>query len=156
MGQLLTRCNHDDNKEASANNEVNGFNSAISPQKTNTRLGRKKTHPLGPMSKHNLRTCTVNKLQEVLRFFCVNLCCQHAHGEAYLSMGLLERNFVANKDRCNDACSICTKIWHVQFLHVYCSAVVAFLEYLMQIGRLPQDVDYTNWTYQYILYNITR
>jgi hypothetical protein len=41
MGQLLTRCNHDDNEEVSTNNEVNGFNSAISPQKTNMRLGSK-------------------------------------------------------------------------------------------------------------------
>ncbi len=142
MGQLLTRCIYDDNEVASTNNEVNGFNSAISPQKTNTRLGSKKTYPLGPTSKRNLRTRRVNELQEVLRFFCVDLGCQDARGEAYLSAGLLDQNYVANKDGCNDACSICTKKWHDQFLPVYRSAVVAFLEYLMQISRLPQDVDY--------------
>ncbi len=115
MGQLLTGYNHDNNKEASANNEVNRFNSAISPWKTNTRLGSKKTYPLGPTSKCNLRTHTMNELQEVSRFFCLDLGCQHAHGEAYLSTGILDQNFVANKDSCNDACSICTQKWHKQF-----------------------------------------
>jgi hypothetical protein len=134
MGQLSTRFNHDNNEDASADNEVNGFNSATSPWKSNMRLGSKKTYPLGPTSKCNLRTCSVTELQEVLRFFCLDLGCQHARGKAYLSMGLLDPNFVPNDDKCNDACSICTKKWHDQFLPVYQSAVVAFLEYLMQIG----------------------
>jgi hypothetical protein len=83
----------------------------------------------------------VTELQEVLRFFCLDLGCQHAHCKAYLSTELLDPNFVANDDRCNHACSICTKKWHDQFLPVYCSAVLAFLEYLMQFGQLPQDLD---------------
>ncbi len=101
MGQLLTGCNHDDSEEASANNEVNGFISAISPQKTNTRLGSKKTYPLRPTSMRNLRTRTVNELQEVLRFFCLDLGCQHARGEAYLSTGLLDHNLLQNENRCH-------------------------------------------------------
>jgi hypothetical protein len=63
MGQLLTGCIHDKNEESSANNKVNEFNSAISPWKTNTREGRKKTYPLGPRSKRNLRTLSMNELQ---------------------------------------------------------------------------------------------
>ena len=40
------------------------------------------------------------------------------------------------------SCPICTRRWHEIFLSVYHSSVVQFLEYLMQMGRLPQQLDY--------------
>ncbi len=73
-------------------------------------------------------------------FFCLNLGCQHAHGEFYLATGCLNLNVIDEK--CDNSCSICSRKWHNQFLPVYCSSVVAFLEYLMQTGKLPQEVDY--------------
>jgi hypothetical protein len=141
MGQLLTKSLHD-NEETSPNTEVEEFNSAISPHKHRMQLTTKITYPLGPTARHSLQVCTSAKLQEVLRFFCLDLGCQHARGEAYLSTGTIDGHEVALEDRCDDAGSICTKKWNEQFLPVYRSGVVAFLEYLRQIGRMPQDMDY--------------
>jgi hypothetical protein len=99
----------------------------------------KKTYPLGPTGRRNLRKCTKSELLEVLIFF-LNLGCQHACGESYLAMGCL--NFNVIDEKCDNSCSICTRKWHNQFLPVYHSIVVAFLEYLMQMRKLPQEVDY--------------
>jgi hypothetical protein len=55
---------------------------------------------------------------------------------------MLDAHDVAIKDMCNVSCLICTKIRGNQFIPVYHSAVLAFLEYLVQIGRIPQEIDY--------------
>jgi hypothetical protein len=34
------------------------------------------------------------------------------------------------------------KRWHEQFLPVYCSGVIGFLEFLMLTVKLPQDINY--------------
>jgi hypothetical protein len=73
-------------------------------------------------------------------FFCLNLGCQHAHGKPYLATECL--NFSIIDETCDNSCFICTQKWHDQFRPVYRSSVVAFLEYLMQLGKLPQDIDY--------------
>ncbi len=77
----------------------------------------------------------------MLQFFCLDLGCQHARGEAYLSTGILDAEDVVLGERCNDACSISTKRWKEQFLPVYRLAVVVFLKYLMQMGKILQDLD---------------
>jgi hypothetical protein len=100
----------------------------------------KKTYPLGPTGRCNLRKRTMLELNEVLHFFGLNLGCQHACGESYLATGCLDFNVIDEK--CDNSCSICSRKWHDQFLPGYCSSVVAFLEYLMQTGKLPQEVDY--------------
>ncbi len=141
MGQLLMKSLHD-KEETYPDNEVKGFNSAISPCKQRTPLNNKKTYPLGQKARWALRACTANELQEVLRFFCLNLGCQHACGKAYLLSGMLDAHDVVIKDTCNDSCSICTKKWNNQFILVYCSAVMSFLEHLMLTGRIPQEIDY--------------
>jgi hypothetical protein len=85
---------------------------------------------------------TADELQEVLRFFCLNLGCQHSHGKAYLLSGMLDAHDVVINDTCNDSCLICTNKWNDQFIPVYRSEFVSFLEYLMLIGRIPQEIDY--------------
>jgi hypothetical protein len=141
MGQLLTKSLYD-KEETSPNNEVEGFNSAISPCKQRTPLNNKKTYPLRQKARRALQTRTDDELQEVLRFFCLNLGCQCAHGKAHLSPGMLDAHDVAIEDTYNDSCLICTKKWNNQFILVYRSAVMSFLEYLVLIGRIPQEIDY--------------
>jgi hypothetical protein len=83
------------------------------------------------------------ELQKVLCFFCLDLGCLHARGESYLSTGILDNNIFVNEN-CDNSCCICTKKWHGQFIPVYHSGVVAFLEFLMQTGKLPVEVDYND------------
>jgi hypothetical protein len=70
----------------------------------------------------------------------LDLGCQHARGESYLATGILNTTTIEH-ERCENSCGICTKRWHEQFLPVYRSGVVGFLEYLMLIGKLPQDIN---------------
>jgi hypothetical protein len=137
----MTMASKQDEGQSSCGNEVEGFNSMISPWKHGTmQQNEKKTYPFGPTGRHNLCKCTKSELHEVLRFFCLDLGCQHTRGESYLATGCL--NFNVIDERCDNSCSICSKKWHNQFLPVYCSSVVAFLDYLMQTEDLPQEVDY--------------
>jgi hypothetical protein len=85
-------------------------------------------------------SCTISELLEVLCYFCLDLGCQYTRGKVYLSAGNLDAHVV--EDRCETLCSICTKEWHKQFVPVHHFGVVAFLENLMQTGKLPQKVDY--------------
>ncbi len=73
--------------------------------------------------------------------FCLDLDCQHAWGKECLPTGILDAHAVVG-NICENMCLFCTKKWHKQFLPVYCYGVVAFLEYLMQTGKIPKDVDY--------------
>jgi hypothetical protein len=124
---------------------VDGFNSAILPGKINSaQPNQKKSYPLGPTTSRSLRERTKKELQEVLCFFCLNLGCLHARGESYLSTEILDNNFFVNENCDNSCCIICTKKWHGQFIPVYHSGVVAFLEFLMQTGKLPVEVDYND------------
>jgi hypothetical protein len=54
---------------------------------------------------------------------------------------MLDAQNVSVNDLC-DGCLIRTKKWNDQFISVYRSAVVAFLEYLMQIGKILQEINY--------------
>jgi hypothetical protein len=100
-----------------------------------------KTYPLGPTGRRSVHDRTQSEMQDVLQFFCLDLECQHAWGEAYLSTGTLD-SLIIDNGACNTLCSICTEKWHEQFLPVYRSSVVAFLEYLMQTGKCPHIIDY--------------
>jgi hypothetical protein len=79
--------------------------------------------------------------QEVLCFFGLDLGCLHARGKWYLATGILDVNIFENVS-CDNSCCIFTKKWHDQFIPVYCFSVVALLEFLMQTGKLPVEVDY--------------
>ncbi len=123
-------------------NGVDGFNSAILPQKLNgTQWNQKKSYPLGLTARRSLRERTKIELQEVLCFFCLDLGCLHARGKSYLATGIIDVTVIENES-CDNLCCICTKKWHDQFIPVYSSYVVAFLECLMQTGKLPVEVDY--------------
>jgi hypothetical protein len=140
MSQLLIASKLDDG-QSSCGDEVEGFNSAMSPWKHSTiQQNKKKTYTLGLTGRHNLRERTKPELHEVLHFVCLDLGCRHACGESYLATGCLDFNIIDEK--CDNSCSICSRKWHNQFLPVYSSSVVAFLEYLMHMGKLPQEVDY--------------
>ena len=123
--------------------DVNIFNSAIFL----SRHGQQRQQPdenkkyaLGPTARQSLRKRTTSELQDVIRFFCFDKGCQHARGESYLAMGGLDLgNIICTP--CGNSCSICTRKWHEMFLPVYRSSVVLFLEFLMQSGQLPQEID---------------
>ena len=140
MSQLLTTfVDHGDTSPSSEG--VKGYNPAISPCQNSTQGPKKKAYPLRPKGGRSLRAQTLSEIHEVLLFFCLDLGCQHARGEAYLSTGYLDGHEI--EDRCDSTCSICTQKWHKQILPVYHSEVVlAFLEYLIQTGKLPHDIDF--------------
>ncbi len=120
--QLFAVGNNDGNTSPSGN-KVDGFNSAISPWKLNrAQPNQKKSYPLGPMARRSLWEHTKIELQEVLCFFCLDLCCQHAWGKSYLAIGILDLTVFENV-RCDNLCYICTKKWHDQFIPVHCSGV---------------------------------
>jgi hypothetical protein len=89
--------------------------------------------------KKHQRAQTSAELKEVLSFFCLDLGCQHSHGEIYLSSGGVDSSALTT--RCGTSCSICTHAWHKRFLPVYCSGVIEFIESLILSGKLPHRVD---------------
>ncbi len=107
-------------------------NSVPSPRSIN----HEKNIPTRSTGRRRLRERTGIELQEVLSFFCLDLGCQHARGESYLATGILNTTTI-EKERCDNSCAICTKRWHAQFLPVYCSGVVGFLDFLTLTGKLP-------------------
>ncbi len=63
-----------DNGKSSCDNEVEGFNSAISPWKHGTmQRNAKTTYPLGPTGRRNLREHMKSELHEVQRYFVSTL-----------------------------------------------------------------------------------
>jgi hypothetical protein len=90
MTQLFSKSIYDDDTSPSADNEViESFNLAISPRHSSKQVNTKKTYPLGPTGRRSVHICTQSEMQEVLQLFCLDLGCQHARGEAYLSVGTL-------------------------------------------------------------------
>jgi hypothetical protein len=137
----MTMASKQDNSQSSCSDEVEGLNLVISPWKHGTmQQNEKKTYPIGPTGRLNLCKHIKLELHEVLRFFCLDLGCQHTRGESYLATRYLNFNVIHKK--CDNSCSIRSRKWHNQFLPVYCSSVVAFLDYSMQTGKLPLEVDY--------------
>ncbi len=115
---------------------LQGVNSEISPicqQRTGHDIGN--NYKLGSFAKKHLHAQTSAELKEVLRFFCLDLGCQHSRGEIYLSSGVLDSS--APTTRCGTSCSICTRVWHKQFRPVYHSGVIEFIESLILSGKLP-------------------
>ena len=72
--------------------EVDGFNFAISTSKHSWSLQptTKKTYPLGPTLLRCLQERTTSELLEGIRFFCLDIGCQHARGESYMATGILD------------------------------------------------------------------
>ena len=93
---------------------------------------------LGPTAKKRLRDRCIKELHKVLRFFCLDLGCQHKRGKVYLSSGSLDS--ITATVRCS-SCSICNWRYHKDFLPVFRSGVVAFLEWLTLTAKLPFIVD---------------
>jgi hypothetical protein len=80
--------NYDDDNSPCTDGD--GYNSAISPLKTNSEeLNRTKRYPLGSMARCCLRECTSVELHKVLSFFCLDLGFQHVRGELYLATASL-------------------------------------------------------------------
>jgi hypothetical protein len=95
----------------SSTTDGNGYNSAISPWKQGQVSPKKKNYPLSIMARRTLRLRTQTELHEVMRYFCLNLGCQHARGEFYLSTSALAQERM-DYEVCNNSCPICTKGWH--------------------------------------------
>ena len=100
LRQLVRGSEHraviDDNQSG----QCEGFNSAISPQRAATRQANtsQEDFALRPTAKKRLRDCCIEELLKVLRFFCLDLGCQHKRGEIYLSSGYLD--FIPATERC--------------------------------------------------------
>ena len=80
--------------------QCEGFNSAISPQRVATWQANtsQEDFALQPTAKKRLRDPCIEELLKVLRFFCLNLGCQHKCGEIYLSSGYLD--LIPATERC--------------------------------------------------------
>ena len=129
--QLLRGSDHTDITVEAQSGECERFNSG----QANT---SQEDFAFGPTAKKRLQDCCIEELHEVLRFFCLDLGCQHERGEIYLSIGSLD--LVTATARCS-LCPICNRRYHKQFLPVYRSGVVAFLEWLTLTAKLPFIVD---------------
>jgi superfamily II DNA helicase RecQ len=110
--------------------ECDGFNSAISPQRSRRRPSNitEQDFALGPTAKKALRSRCLVELNDVLRFFCLDFGCQHKRGEIYLSSGALDSTHAVG--RCN-TCPICNRTYHKDFIPVYRTGVVSYLEWLI-------------------------
>ncbi len=73
-----------------------------------------------------------------MRFFCFNLGCQHVRGEIYLSTGLLDA--VLATGECT-SCPICTRSYHKDFLPVFWSSVIEFIEWMTATSKLPFKIE---------------
>ena len=125
--QLLLGSKHSVVIDDDQSGQCKGFNSAISPWWAATRQANTSQEDLAvrPTAKKRLRDCCIEELLEVLRLFCLDLGCQHERGEFYLSSGYLDS--IPAMERCTSS-PICNRRYHKDFLPVYRSGVVAFLE----------------------------
>ncbi len=137
--QQLNR--HTDNAvDAGSTAECNGYNSAILPRWQQRQVNTSNVDfALGPAGRKQLCARMLSELQEVLRFFCLNLGCQHVCGKMYLLTGILD--YLLATGTCN-SCPICNRLWHKDFLLVFRCSVIAFIEWLMATAKLPFAVDY--------------
>ena len=139
--QLLRGSEHSVVINDNQSGQCKGFYSAISPQQAATRQANKSQEDfaLRPTAKKQLKDRCIKELLEVLRFFCLDLGCQqHKRGEIYLSSGYLDS--IPATERCT-LCPICNRRYHKDFLLVYQSGVVAFLEWLTLTAKLPFIID---------------
>ena len=84
MSQLIVSSQVDEDS-AAISEDVEGFNSAISPSRHRPKRQQqddKNAYALGPTARRSLRQRTTSELQDVIRFFCLNKGCQHARGES--------------------------------------------------------------------------
>jgi len=139
--QLLQGVDYADGTEERNAGECEGFNSAISPQRHVRRPSNstQQDFALGPTAKKVLRSRYLAEQNEVLRFFCLDYGCQHERGEIYLASGMLDSSRAIG--RCS-ACPICNRTYHKDFIPVYRSGVVSFLEWLIVTTKLPFAVDF--------------
>jgi hypothetical protein len=138
--QLVRGSEHTDITVEAQSGECDGFNSAISPRRPPARPANtsQEDFALGLTAKKRLRDRCIEELHEVLRFFCLDLGCQHERGEVYLSSGCLDS--MTATVRCS-SCPICNRRYHKDFLPVFRSGVDAFLEWLTLTAKLPFIVD---------------
>ena len=138
--QLVLGSEHTDITIDSQSGECEGFNSAISPRRPPARPANNshEDFALGPTAKKRLQDCCIKELHKVVRFFCLDLGCQHKRKEIYLSSGSLDS--ITSTTRCS-SCPICNRRYHNDFLPVYRSGVVAFLEWLALTTKLPFVID---------------
>jgi hypothetical protein len=116
---LVTQTGKDNTSwdEPDRTNEDGRYNYAISPRRQIWLVNNSQFNfPLGPAASRQLRVCTLDKLHQVVIFFCLNLGCQHVRGEVYLSTGLLDA--VPATGKCT-SCLICTHSYHKDFLPVF-------------------------------------
>ncbi len=75
----------------------------------------------------------------MVQFFCLDLGCQHARGEIYLSTGLLDS---VTATGCCRTCPVCIQMYHKDFLPVFCRSVVSFIEWLTATLKLPFRIEF--------------
>jgi hypothetical protein len=138
--QLVRGSEHTDITVEAQSGECEGFNSAISPRRPPARPANtsQEAFAFGPTAKKRLRDRCIEVLHEVLSFFGLDLGCQHKRGKIYLSSSSLDS--ITATARCS-LCPICNRRYHKDFLPVYRSGVVAFLEWLTLTAKLPFIVD---------------
>ncbi len=83
---LVTQSGGDDTSrvEPDTTNKGSGYNSAISPRRQIRPANNNQfDFLLGPAACRRLRVRRLDKLHQVVQFFCLNLGCQHVRGEIY-------------------------------------------------------------------------
>jgi hypothetical protein len=127
--------------DETATSKCDGFNSAISPiwqvrQQANT---SQVDFALGPSARKWFRVRCLDELHQVVQFFCLDLGCQHARSEIYLSTGLLDS---VTATGCCTACPVCIQRYHKDFLPVFRGSVVSFIEWLTATLKLPFRIEF--------------
>jgi hypothetical protein len=131
--QLVCGSEHTNITVEAQSGECEAFSPLARPANTS-----QENFALGPTAKKRLQDRCIEELHEVLRFFCLDLGCQHEHGKIYLSSGSLDS--ITATARCS-SCPICNRRYHKDFLPVYRSGVVTFLEWLTLTTKLLFVID---------------
>ena len=114
---------------------------------------------LSKADRKRLRSRQVRELNKVLQFYCLDFGCQQLRKENYLSSGLLAMERVSGK-ACGNACPICTRDWHGQYLPIYRTSLVTFFESSRGQDSFPviaedkQQVSVVLWGNVYWIENI--
>jgi hypothetical protein len=120
MSQLLMASKLDDGK-SSCGNEVEGFNSAISPWKHGTmQQNAQKKYPLGPTGRRNLCKHTKLELHEVIHFFVSTL---------------VANTLVMNATLQQDASTLMSLMYHVRTLAQFAqgNGTINFFQCIVQV-----------------------
>eukprot|EP00956_Cyclotella_meneghiniana_P008998 scaffold12325_cov40-Cyclotella_meneghiniana.AAC.3 len=154
--QILGSCVSDDAISDMSMDELQltGLNSAISPLAIRARREiasrnasddddrpAPRQYDLTPQNKRDIKKRSLQELADVMKFFFLDLGCQHLRGAEYLSLGVLDNeNAIGSTGEPCNSCPICCEEWKKMHLPVYREQIVRFFQSSTGRSVLPLPV----------------